>query len=82
MVGNDSGLTHLAAAARRGAGRPVDTVHVVCGSTDPARTAAPGATTWTGLRPPCWPCYRKHCPWAAPCLHADPLPIAARLGAA
>ena len=70
VVGNDSGLTHLAAAARRAAGRPVSSVHVVCASTDAARTAAPGATWHQGPRPSCWPCYRKRCPWQAPCRSA------------
>ena len=69
VVGNDSGLTHLAAAARRGAGLDVAAVHVVCGGTDPARTAAPGATAWAHLpSPPCWPCYRKSCRQEHECL--------------
>lgn len=70
VVGNDSGLTHLAAAARRASGQPVTSVHVVCASTDAARTAAPGATWHQGPRPPCWPCYQKRCPWQAPCRSA------------
>lgn len=68
VVGNDSGLTHLAAAARRGAGRAPGAVVTVHGSTDPARTGAPGATCLVGPRPPCWPCYRKRCPHGLPCL--------------
>lgn len=69
VVGNDSGLTHLAAAARRGAGADVSAVHVVCGSTDPARTGAPGATPHRAAAPPpCWPCYRKTCSIGTPCL--------------
>lgn len=75
VVGNDSGLTHFAAAARRDAGRDPADVHVVCGSTDPARTAAPGATHHHGPRPSCWPCYRKRCPFQAPCLDAAVEPI-------
>ncbi|MFT5683005.1 MAG: ADP-heptose:LPS heptosyltransferase [Myxococcota bacterium] len=68
VVGNDSGLSHLAAAARRGHGvNPAD-VHVVFGSTDPVRTGAPGATWHLGESPQCWPCYAKRCPWDAPCL--------------
>lgn len=70
VVGNDSGLTHLAAAARRAAGVSVTDVHVVCASTDAQRTAAPGASTHHGPRPPCWPCYRKRCAWQAPCRNA------------
>lgn len=62
VVGNDSGLTHLATAARRAAGVSVAAVHVICGGTDPARTAAPGATPWAAVpAPSCWPCYRKTC---------------------
>jgi len=69
VVGNDSGLTHLAAAARRGAGLDVRSVHVVCGGTDPGRTAAPGATHWAAdPPPPCWPCYRKTCTRDRACL--------------
>ncbi len=68
VVGNDSGLTHLAAAARRGHGADPADVHVVFGSTDPARTGAPGATWHRGEPPMCWPCYAKRCPFDAPCL--------------
>ena len=68
VVGNDSGLTHLAAAGRRAHGVDPRDVHVVFGSTDPVRTGAPGATFHRGAPPPCWPCYAKRCPWGAPCL--------------
>jgi ADP-heptose:LPS heptosyltransferase len=69
VVGNDSGLTHLATAARRAAGVDTASVHVVCGGTDPARTAAPGATPWTvDPAPACWPCYRKTCRQRHECL--------------
>lgn len=68
VVGNDSGLSHLAAAARRGHGADPADVHVVFGSTDPVRTGAPGATWHQGVPPMCWPCYAKRCPWDAPCL--------------
>lgn len=68
VIGNDSGLTHLAAAARRGHGVDPADVHVVFGSTDPVRTGAPGATWHRGSMPSCWPCYAKRCPWGAPCL--------------
>jgi len=79
VVGNDSGLTHLAAAARRAASLDPRTVHVACASTDPHRTAAPGARWHTGSRPPCWPCYRKRCPWQAPCRDAPADAILAEL---
>ncbi len=78
VVGNDSGLTHLAAAARRAAGVAVSAVHVVCGGTDPARTAAPGARAWRAAAPPsCWPCFRKRCPFDRSCLSTDPRAVAA-----
>lgn len=79
VVGNDSGLTHLAAAARRAAGLDVRSVHVVCGGTDPERTAAPGATHWIAdPLPECWPCYRKTCTRDRACLST---PSAALFGA-
>ena len=60
--GNDSGLSHLATAARRGAGRNPEDVHIYCGSTDPHQTAAPGAQGYRHSEPPdCWPCYKKRC---------------------
>ena len=62
IYGNDSGLSHLATAARRGAGMDPDDVHIYCGSTDPEKTAAPGARRFRHSEPPkCWPCYRKRC---------------------
>jgi len=84
VVGNDSGLTHLAAAARRAAGAAVKAVQVVCGSTSPARTAAPGATAHTaGPGLGCWPCYRKTCAIGVPCLRVPVAPVlAAVLGRA
>lgn len=68
VVGNDSGLSHLAAAARRGSGREPAEVVVVYGSTDPARTGPPGSTAVPGPRPDCWPCYKKSCGIGTPCL--------------
>jgi ADP-heptose:LPS heptosyltransferase len=69
VVGLDSGLTHLAAAARRSRG--LADVHVVYGSTDARHTGPPGTREHHGTRPPCWPCYRKQCPYGGPCLDAD-----------
>jgi ADP-heptose:LPS heptosyltransferase len=43
-VGPDAGPQHLAAAARRGAGRPPGDVHVVFGPTNPAIWSPPGST--------------------------------------
>ena len=83
VVGNDSGLTHLAAAARRGAGVPVERVHVVCGSTDPQQTAAPGATPHqVGASLDCWPCYKKRCRVGTPCLDLPAAAVAAAVVAA
>jgi ADP-heptose:LPS heptosyltransferase len=79
VVGNDSGLTHLAAAARRGAGRSPEAVVAVHGSTDPARTGALGATLLGGPRPPCWPCYRKRCPHGLPGLQLAPESVVKRV---
>jgi hypothetical protein len=61
VVGNDSGLTHLAAAAIRGAGRDPSRVVGIAGSTDPRKTGAPGARWITGPKVGCGPCYRKSC---------------------
>lgn len=68
IVGNDSGLPHLAAAARRAAALDVGALHVVYGSTDPARTGPPGSAAHPGTRPPCWPCYKGRCGIGTPCL--------------
>ena len=68
VVGNDSGLTHLAAAARRGAKRPVSGVVGIAGSTSPDLTGAPGATWLSGPRLACGPCYAKRCPSKVECL--------------
>ena len=78
VVGNDSGLTHLAAAARRGSGRPVGSVIGVVGSTCPTQTGAPGATWVEGPRPSCAPCYSKRCSADLACLQ---VPVEAVLAA-
>jgi ADP-heptose:LPS heptosyltransferase len=67
VLANDSGLAHLAAAARRGAGRDPAAVIVLLGPTAGPRTAPPGATLLPGAPLPCWPCYRGRCPHGAPC---------------
>lgn len=79
VVGNDSGLPHLAAAALRAAGRDVADLHVVFGSTRPERTGPPGATAHAGSRPVCWPCYKKSCAIGTPCLDLPAAAVAARL---
>ena len=61
VVGNDSGLSHLAAAAVRGAEQSPAKVHVIYGSTDPARTGPPGTTAHHIAPLSCWPCYKKRC---------------------
>ena len=72
IVGADSGLSHVCAAARRGAAQRVDAVHVILGSTAAERTAAPGARVLRSAALPCAPCGRKTCAVAArgcpPCL--------------
>ena len=68
VVGNDSGLTHLAVAARRGAGRSPAAVVGVAGSTDPARTGALGAQWQVGPRLSCAPCYASSCGRGLGCL--------------
>jgi ADP-heptose:LPS heptosyltransferase len=76
VVGNDSGLAHLAQAARRGAGRPPASVHVIFGSTSPAQTGPSGCTAHQRTAHqrealPCQPCYKKYCTHDAalpPCL--------------
>lgn len=68
VVGNDSGLTHVAAAALRGAGRAPARVIGIVGSTDPTVTGAPGATWLCGPRVSCAPCYRKTCSRGLGCL--------------
>ena len=70
VVGNDSGLAHLASAARRSAGLPAENVHVFFGSTNPAYTGPIGCTAHQNEPLPCQPCYRKQCRLLgeAPCL--------------
>ena len=80
VVGNDSGLPHLAAAARRAAGLDVGALHVIYGSTDPTRTGPPGSTAHAGTRPPCWPCYASRCAIGTPCLDLGVERLLAALG--
>jgi ADP-heptose:LPS heptosyltransferase len=71
VVGNDSGLAHLAQAARRGAERPPASVHVIFGSTSPTQTGPSGCTAHQRTALPCQPCYKKYCARDAahpPCL--------------
>ena len=70
VVGNDSALAHLAAAARHSAGLPSTSVHVVFASTSPEQTGPIGCTVHRKVHLPCQPCYRKSCRIAdvAPCL--------------
>jgi ADP-heptose:LPS heptosyltransferase len=81
VVGNDSGLTHVAAAAIRGAGGQPDRVFGIAGSTDPAVTGAPGATWMTGPRVSCAPCYRKTCRRGLGCLDLAPEAVFERVHA-
>lgn len=70
VVGNDSGLAHLASAARRAVGLPAKSVHVFFGSTTPHQTGPIGCTVHQNQPLPCQPCYRKRCRLSdeAPCL--------------
>ena len=73
VVGNDSGLAHLSAAARHAIGCNPATVHVIFGSTSPDRTGPIGCTAHQTAPLPCQPCYKKHCAIAAdpPCLNVE-----------
>ncbi len=74
VVGNDSGLSHLASASRRQAGLDPATCHVIFGSTDPEKTGPLGCTSHRIDHAPCQPCYRKTCRISsvhAPCLDVD-----------
>jgi heptosyltransferase-2 len=71
VVSNDSGLSHLASAARLAADRDPKTVHVIFGSTDSNHTGAWGCTTHQLPPLECQPCYKKKCriePRRPPCL--------------
>jgi len=70
VVGNDSGLAHLAAAARHAFERDPRTVHVIFGSTSPTHTGPFGCTPHQTAQLACQPCYKKRCNIAAqpPCL--------------
>ena len=68
IVGNDAGLSHLAAAALRGARAPVERLVVIYGSTAPERTGPPGSRAIGGPRLACAPCYKKVCPFGLGCL--------------
>lgn len=68
IVGNDAGLSHVAAAALRGARAPVERLWVIYGSTAPDRTGPPGSRAIGGPRLACAPCYKKLCPFGRGCL--------------
>lgn len=76
VLGQDSGLSHVVAAARRAAGRPVGRLIGLLGATDAARTAPPGGTWLRGPPLPCAPCLRRRCAVRAtgtpPCLDVGP----------
>lgn len=61
VVGNDSGLAHLAGAARRAGGSAPQTVHVIFGSTEPGQTGPAGCSPHRGPPLKCQPCYKKKC---------------------
>ncbi|MBL8616927.1 MAG: hypothetical protein JNM72_15060 [Deltaproteobacteria bacterium] len=86
VLGVDSGLSHVSAAARRGADLRVDAVVVVLGSTAAHRTAPPGARALRCPPPPCAPCGAKRCAVRAtgtpPCLQLRTDPVIDALQAA
>lgn len=61
VVGNDSGLSHLASASRRSADIDPTSTHVFFGSTDPQKTGPIGCTPHRLNEFSCAPCYRKTC---------------------
>jgi len=74
VVGNDSGLAHLAQAARVAAGLEASTLNVIFGSTSPEKTGPLGCTVHTTVGHPCAPCYKKRCLLghnAPPCLNVS-----------
>ena len=68
VIGLDSGLSHLAVAARNAQGIDPSTNLILYGSTDPSRTGPRGSMAIFNRRPPCWPCYQKRCHKGTPCL--------------
>jgi ADP-heptose:LPS heptosyltransferase len=71
IVGIDSGLTHLAIAARNAAGIPATDNIIVYGSTSPDQTGPRNSTPIYNSRPKCWPCYQKKCAINSPCLQTS-----------
>jgi len=68
IVGIDSGLTHLAVAARNVIDSPESTNLILYGSTSPSQTGPRNCTAIYDTRPACWPCYKKTCSINTPCL--------------
>ena len=61
VIGLDSGLGHVAAAARAAINKPAHTTKIVYGSTSPRYTGPRNTSPIFDSRPPCWPCYAKRC---------------------
>ena len=61
VIGLDSGLSHLAAAARSALGKTESTTKIIYGSTSPSHTGPPNTSAIYDTRPNCWPCYAKRC---------------------
>ena len=68
VIGLDSGLTHLAVAARNATGISAARNIIIYGSTSPEDTGPRNSTSQYNLRPVCWPCYQKSCAINVPCL--------------
>ena len=79
MIGLDSGLSHLATAARHSAGHSSSKTLILYGSTDPEQTGPRPSTPLLPPPLPCWPCYSKSCRIGTPCLEHPIEDIVSRL---
>ena len=79
IIGLDSGLTHLAIAARNYANIPAEHDIVIYGSTSPQQTGPRNSISIYNDRPACWPCYQKRCSVNTPCLQTSVDSILERL---
>ena len=68
LVGIDSGLSHLAVAARNSMFVCASKNIIVYGSTSPHHTGPQNSTSVYDARPSCWPCYKKRCSIGTPCV--------------
>jgi len=68
LIGIDSGLSHLAVAARNAISIRTSKNIIVYGSTSPHQTGPRNSVSVYDERPSCWPCYKKRCAIGIPCL--------------